>query len=474
MSRFMSYFPVLTHASLALLLALGLTLPRHASAQDEGNEETEGGTSSGQPNVTVRIDPTSYQTTSTPSAAPDLNSYLPSSSKPMTGESSDTFDLNVRSGSSVVLSGNGEADAYGGGDDFGALESGKLKKAGAAKVPEFHVVKKGDTLWQISGGYYGDPHEWPRLWSMNPQIENPHWIYPGDQLRTASTGASGPGMSSALARSEDNSAGGGGFVGRDRMVPAGTIFLRDQGYIGDPERDVWGELVGAREDQMMLGEGNSVYLLMKDGVDLRLGQRLTIFQEVRTPSGVEGARKPPGDLVKVYGTVRVDAWDKKERIARGQIIESLDVVERGAKVGPVGRRFDVVPPKKATKEVEARVLTSVYPHIYFGRNQIVFIDKGSEDGLAAGNRLRVVERGDTWRRSLKKSSPYQRMRVVLDSPEEAAAEKTPLHGNDDKFPDEVTGEVTVLRTEKYTAACLVSESSHELEVGSRLVATPGY
>jgi len=48
---------------------------------------------------------------------------------------------------------------------------------------EVHVVQEGDTLWDISQHYYGDPWNWPELWSFNPEITNPHWIYPADQVR---------------------------------------------------------------------------------------------------------------------------------------------------------------------------------------------------------------------------------------------------------------------------------------------------
>jgi hypothetical protein len=176
----------------------------------------------------------------------------------------------------------------------------------------------------------------------------------------------------------------------------------------------------------------------------------------------------------VQGTIRVDDWNAKTRIASGEIVESLDVIERGAKVGPVGRRFDVVPPKPNTSDVFARVLTSIYPHVYMGQDQIVFIDRGTEDGLAPGNRLRVLRKGDTWRRGLKSASKMARARVVLDSLEEVEIETTPLRGDDETFPEEVVGELRVLRVEKYSAVALVTESNREIVVGDRAVAPKGY
>ena len=50
-------------------------------------------------------------------------------------------------------------------------------------APTRHVVEKGDTLWDISALFLKQPWLWPKLWRLNPEVNNPHLIYPGDILR---------------------------------------------------------------------------------------------------------------------------------------------------------------------------------------------------------------------------------------------------------------------------------------------------
>jgi len=340
-------------------------------------------------------------------------------------------------------------------------------------VPDIHLVRRGDTLWDLCNRYYQNPWAWPKVWSYNPQIANPHWIYPGDQLRLTSATGGGQQTLSLAPRQTTTIGGGGSLLNHRAQVVSGTVFLRDQGYIGDAKRDVWGELVGSDEEQMMLAEGNHVVLILRPGVTVSKGQELTVFNSVRQPDKVAGARKPPGEIVAIRGTVKVIDFNPDTRMARAMLTESVDVVERGAMVGPVGRRFDVVPPLKTSAKVSARVLTSIYPNVYIARDQIAFLDKGSEDGLLQGSRLFVLRKGDSWRASLTTTSKMQRRRMLINSPEEAGAEDTPIHGDEQKFPEDTIAELRVLRTEKYSSIALVTESKREVVSGDLAVSRPG-
>lgn len=341
------------------------------------------------------------------------------------------------------------------------------------QVPNTHLVRRGDTLWDLCNHYYQNPWAWPKIWSYNPQIDNPHWIYPGDQLRLRDPNESALLAQELAHRTSSTIGGAASLINRRPLVPRDTVFLRDQGYIGDPKRDVWGELIGSDEEQMMLADGNHVVLVLRPGVTVSRGQELTVFNSVRQPQDVPGARKPPGEIVAIRGTVKVLDFNPDTRMAKALLTESVDVIERGAKIGPVGRRFDIVPPRKTPARVAARVLTSIYPNVYITQNQIAFLDKGSDDGLLPGSRLFVLRKGDSWRASLSTSARMQRSRVLINSPEHAEVEDTPTLGDERRFPEETIAELRVLRTEKYSAIAIVMQSQREVVGGDLAVSRPG-
>jgi hypothetical protein len=391
-----------------------------------------------------------------------------SSARSVTGEEEDSFDIGSGAHGGTVYGGASH------GDSNGPVYLGAPTFSGEV-IPDSHVVRRGDTLWGICDYYYKNPYQWPRVWSYNAQIRNPNWIYPGDQVRLKD----GAGLTGPAANNGAGGAGGGGGTGagsngsdrrspvdRRRQVPSDTVFLRDEGWVRDDSDDVWGNLSGAAVDKMFLSDNDEVYITLQKGHEVHLGQELQIFRPRTTAAA--------GSIVQILGTARIDQYDPQDRVARAKIVESLDVMERGALVGPLARKFQIVPPHRNEVDVQAHVLASLHPHVFYGQNQVVFIDKGDAAGLKPGNRLFVVRRGDAWRKSLV--TPGAGYRVAPDDERPMPPmEKTPGSRRDEeKYPDEVVAELRVLSVKKESAVCLVTQSKLEIELNDLAVARKGY
>jgi LysM domain len=370
-----------------------------------------------------------------------------SSSRPILGPNDrDTFDFGKSTTGGTVH----------GAENGSFVLGGHVSGSGeGVSNPGVHVVHRGDTLWAICDYYFRNPYQWPRIWSYNPQIQNPHWIYPGDQVRLR-------GGAEVATVSEPSQTQG--LVDRRRQVPPDTVFLRNQGFIEDEKDSDWGEINGSPEDKMFLSEGDSAYLRISSAHDLKMGQELTVYRYIKDIAG--------GKLIEIQGTVRIDQWNPKEHVGRARITESLDAIERGARVGPVARRFEVVPPTRDDVDVQASVLTMVHPYILFGQNQVVFIDKGEEAGLKPGNRLLVLKKGDAWHDSL--TTKGSALRIAQEDNDPAATELVPRPRSDDVLPEEVQAELRVINVKKKTAMCLVTSSRREIEAGDQAFARKGY
>lgn len=376
-----------------------------------------------------------------------------SSSRPITGNESDTFDFRGGGAGGNTVRGNPNGSfIIGEGDRGGAFQG---------TVPGTHLVRRGDTLWGICGFYFQNPYQWPRIWSYNAQIQNPNWIYPGDQVKLREGAADPPSQTPAAASAKSS---GSRLNDRRRKVTPDTIFLQTQGFIEDDANNDWGDVNGAREDKMFLSDFDQVYLRIPGDRDIKVGQELTIFRPVKSVAG--------GKLVEIQGTAKVDQWNEKDHIARARITETLDTIERGARVGPLVRRFEVVPPAQNQSDVEAKILTSLHPHDFYGQNQVVFIDKGQDAGLSPGNRLLVINKGDGFHQTQPTGSAAKRIALEDESP--AATESIPRPHDDSALPEEVLAELRVISVKKSSAMALVTAARREIEAGDKAYARKGY
>jgi hypothetical protein len=428
----------------SLVLSLCAAAPAVAFAQEAppagGGPEAPAAPA---PGVTVVQVPGGYPG-SLPPAGWSPDGHLPSSARSVSdiSRSSDGFDN--RQGRSGPATARGSAN-------------GQYVSEGAF-VPEAHTVRRGDTLWDLSSRYYQNPYQWPRVWSYNPQIQNPHWIYPGDHVRLREQG----GVAASASRI--------GMRGR-RGVPSGTVFLRDIGWVDDRTEDIWGEIVGSPSDRMMLSEGDDIYVQLDRDHEVSLGEQLTIFRPIRTVA----SEKAKGTLVSIRGTAKIERYNPKTKMARAKIIEAIDVIERGVKIGPVGRKFDVVPPVASDRDLDATIICALYPYHFYGQHQVVFLDRGEKDGVRPGMRFFAVMRGDRWQNNIKSAGvmAVKRPRVEDDHPAQVDTLPTGLV-DDDLLPDETFAELRVMRVREHTATALVVASRHEVERNVRLVARKGF
>lgn len=254
-----------------------------------------------------------------------------------------------------------------------------------ADMPETHMVVEGDTLWDITERYYGDPYEWPRVWSYNPDITNPHWIYPGAQIRLR------PGDDQVV-----KTAPRGFKRSKARTADGSAIYMAEYGFLGEDALQDAGYIIGANEEHMMLSDTDVTYVRFNQNVQPEVGKAYTVFRTIK-PEERESLEK--GTLVRILGEVRLEDYDQEHQIGHAVIIDSLDALERGFRLAPMERQFywvDVVP---ADRSIRATVVASLYPRKLPSTNQIVFVDAGAEQGVVLGNRFYIVRQGDEWRRS---------------------------------------------------------------------------
>lgn len=360
-------------------------------------------------------------------------------------DSSEAFDYDDGSGSVTVVEYSGGSQ-----DIHRAAREGRTltlagvrgrRRSGLGRVPEYHRVVHGDTLWDLSRHYFSNPWHWPRVWSYNPDITNPNWIYPGDRIRLLPQGEVVPVTDTARA--------GVGWSVLSRARP-GTIYLRSRGFVDHEVLETSGTIVGSREEVEMLAEEDECYVEFDDDDDVHIGEEYTVFRADESVSGVRGSRRDLGTFVEIFGTVRVVSYDEDSDIARGVITESINPIERGFRVGPIERRFEVIPPVQNEVDLEGYIVATFDPIQVVGEHHVVFVDRGREDGVAEGNRLFVLRRRDMYRET-------------RDEPDDRAG-----------YPFEILAELRVVEVRDRTATCLVTRSVTDIRVGDRFEMRRGY
>ena len=268
---------------------------------------------------------------------------------------------------------------------------------------EFYQITEGDTLWGISEKFLGDPFLWPRVWALNPEITNPHWIYPGDTLRFT------PASTDLLSRAdlfgepiEETEAyekeETKKTVAEPQTAPPPlsrrlaarppTRFLE---YIIMPQKLTnAAELTNASPDSIFLSKGSNIYLDFKDEDKPPSEAKLISYQpqtEIFHPLTGDFA----GYLTKITGLVEMNNPSSPNPTSNARIVHAVSEIERGQFATVVDNLpiLQMVRVEASAKVEGIVVSTERVAGLIIGAGSYVFIDKGSEHGLQRGNQIRL-------------------------------------------------------------------------------------
>jgi LysM repeat protein len=324
--------------------------------------------------------------------------------------------------------------------------------------PDSHTVRPGDTLWDLARQYLGDPFLWPEIYRINTSVvEDPHWIYPGEVLRlTAAPGVSAVPPTETPAPAAADTTAVAAAPDTTEAAPADTGVAAEAEPLPEPEVGDLAEDTGDSRDSVdltpLVGDRRRV---VSSGPSLELALRKA-FRPVRRSeffsSGflTEGKALPLGDLIGTVTPLQIDAtspqttaqlytkvavtpppgaryqvgdsllvlWVGREvegygrvvvptgllrvlDVSRPQVVAEViaeygQIVNTGQQVMPVEKFVDPgnVRPVPISDGVRAQLLAHRDRQPLSGPQDVIFLDKGREDGVALGDlfELRRVPR----------------------------------------------------------------------------------
>jgi hypothetical protein len=262
----------------------------------------------------------------------------------------------------------------------------------ASGAPDEYVVQDGDTLWDIAATFLRDPWYWPEVWYVNPQVENPHLIYPGDvlalvvidgQQRITNVRASTYRLSpQARVSPLTESISSIPYEEIDAFLSKGLVLEKDQA-------DRLPYILATRGDHMIASAGNEVYI--RGGEATANGTRYSVVHvgdELVDPDdndviGYQGIYIGEGSLSRGGDPATVALTDTNREALTGDrlIPETVDI--------PLNFF-----PKAPDIDVNGRIISVVDGVSLIGQYQVVVMNRGARNGLAPGDVLTVYQAGE--------------------------------------------------------------------------------
>ena len=311
-----------------------------------------------------------------------------------------------------------------------------------ADHPDQYTVVKGDTLWDISGRFLRSPWRWPDIWYVNPQIANPHLIYPGDVLELVYIDGKpqlrmrrGPLKLSPTVRSTP-------WDGAIPTIPVDAIgpFLTRPYVLDKDQLDSAPYIVDFADEHILGGAGQKAYVR-------RIDETEPLKYEIVRPGGPykdADTGEILGYEALYIGTSELQRTGDPATV----FINSTDLESViGDRLIPAGEEKATAnfTPHAPAQPVEGSIIAVMNGVSQIGQYNVVVLDRGANDGLTPGTVLRVDQRGEVIRDVV---TPDSRDTVTL--------------------PDEEAGLLMVFRTFERVSFGLIMHASRVMHVDDRV------
>jgi hypothetical protein len=277
-------------------------------------------------------------------------------------------------------------------------------------APNVYVVKKGDTLWDISGRFLKTPWRWPEIWASNKHVKNPHWIYPGDRLLLCLINGK-----SVIGRDEGDGCDG---IAKRMIGDAGLPVVHLQPQVRVEALNVaipaiplanikhWLEhsqvlpveqviaapyVVGTKDKRVISAAGQSIYAR---GKGLEVGQTYGVYRE-NISYLTEKSKENLGREVTQVATGVVTAVN--DDIATIELTKSFDgEVRNQDRVLPINDAplpnifYPIQPDQVKEGGRVLRILDSISAA---AKGSVIVLDRGTTDGTAVGQVFAVYQKG---------------------------------------------------------------------------------
>jgi len=291
-----------------------------------------------------------------------------------------------------------EAAVAGGGADASFAQASGTGANGPvinASAPKSYTVKRGDTLWGIANMFLRDPWLWPEIWYVNPRIENPHLIYPGDVLALA-YGADGRPMLQVVsggAARLDPRLRSSPLDGAIPTIPYSAIaaFLSRPTVLSVDQVRHSPHVLIFREEHQVGGTGHEFYVRDLNAAPNARFAVVHVGEPLHDPDtghmmGYQGIYTATAVITRPGNPAKGLLTDAARETLRG------DLVLASPNDAPASLVL-----RAPKNEVHGRIMSVIDGVKLIGQFDVVLINRGTQDGVEAGDVLAIDRVGDVVR-----------------------------------------------------------------------------